>query len=186
MPNPLSNESTPPTKPGNNEGPPRISAIRDTAAQHGSRGRDGCRVGNPRAVHMRAGRRLASRLGHGGSGSARPDTVAGPGAGCPATKFSASWGGVVWASSTRRVRVKLNRLVALKMILAGDHAGAQEQARFRTEAEAVARLQQPNIIQIYEVGEQDGRPFFPWNTWTAAALPASWTARPWPRARPRN
>jgi WD40 repeat protein len=56
--------------------------------------------------------------------------------------------------------VALDRLVALKMILAGGHAGAQELARFRTEAHAVARLQHPNIVQIYEVGEQDGRPFF--------------------------
>jgi serine/threonine protein kinase len=54
----------------------------------------------------------------------------------------------------------LNRLVALKMILAGEHAGTQELARFRAEAEAVARLQHTNIVQIYEIGEQDGRPFF--------------------------
>jgi outer membrane protein assembly factor BamB/predicted Ser/Thr protein kinase len=54
----------------------------------------------------------------------------------------------------------LNRLVALKMILAGSHAGPVELARFRAEAEAVARLQHPNIVQVYDVGEQDGRPFF--------------------------
>src|SRR5438876_955635 len=44
--------------------------------------------------------------------------------------------------------------------LAGAHAGAQELARFRVEAEAVARLQHPNVVQIYEVGEQGGLPFF--------------------------
>ncbi len=54
----------------------------------------------------------------------------------------------------------LNRLVALKVILAGGHAGADERARFRAEAEAVARLQHPNIVQIHEVGEQAGLPFF--------------------------
>src|SRR5262249_5934384 len=51
-----------------------------------------------------------------------------------------------------------NRLVALKMILAGEYAGPQELARFRTEAEAVGRLQQPHIVQIYEVGNHHGRP----------------------------
>jgi tetratricopeptide (TPR) repeat protein len=53
----------------------------------------------------------------------------------------------------------LKRLVALKMILAGLHADATARVRFRTEAEAVARLQHPNIVQVYEVGEYDGRPF---------------------------
>ncbi|HMC89684.1 MAG TPA: serine/threonine-protein kinase, partial [Gemmataceae bacterium] len=53
----------------------------------------------------------------------------------------------------------LKRLVALKMILAGAHAHPKARARFSTEAEAVARLQHPNIVQIYEVGEHQGRPF---------------------------
>ncbi|HEX5271908.1 MAG TPA: protein kinase, partial [Gemmataceae bacterium] len=51
-------------------------------------------------------------------------------------------------------------LVALKMILSGEHAAEHELARFQAEAEAVARLQHPNIVQIYEVGEEQGRPFF--------------------------
>jgi serine/threonine protein kinase len=57
-------------------------------------------------------------------------------------------------------QLSLDRLVALKMILAGPRAGPQEVARFRSEAAAVAQLQHPNIVQIYEVGEYDGLPFF--------------------------
>jgi WD40 repeat protein/tetratricopeptide (TPR) repeat protein len=56
--------------------------------------------------------------------------------------------------------VPLNRLVALKMILHGAQVGEQGLARFRMEAEALARLQHPHIVQIHEVGEADGRPFF--------------------------
>jgi WD40 repeat protein len=53
----------------------------------------------------------------------------------------------------------LNCTVALKTILAGAHAGPQELARFHTEAQAVARLQHPNIVQIYDVGWQDQCPY---------------------------
>ena len=56
-------------------------------------------------------------------------------------------------------QVNLDRLVALKMILSGTHASASELARFQAEAEAVARLEHPNIIQIYEVGNQADRPY---------------------------
>jgi serine/threonine protein kinase len=54
----------------------------------------------------------------------------------------------------------LNRLVALKMLRAGLDAEPRELARFRAEAEAVARLQHPNIVQIHEIGEAAGRPYF--------------------------
>jgi tetratricopeptide (TPR) repeat protein len=60
----------------------------------------------------------------------------------------------------RAWQLELNRLVALKMIRAGVYARAEDLARFRAEAEAVAQLQHPNIVQIYHVGEQAGLPFF--------------------------
>jgi serine/threonine-protein kinase len=60
----------------------------------------------------------------------------------------------------RARHLRLGRTVALKMLLAGDCAGPSERARFQREAEAVANLRHANIVQVYDVGEQDGRPFF--------------------------
>jgi serine/threonine protein kinase/tetratricopeptide (TPR) repeat protein len=54
----------------------------------------------------------------------------------------------------------LNRLCALKMVLGGGHASADNLARFKIEAEAIAQLHHPNIVQVYEIGEEAGCPFF--------------------------
>ena len=54
----------------------------------------------------------------------------------------------------------LKRLVALKMVLAAGRASKLELTRFQIEAEAVAKLDHPNIVKIYEIGEVDGLPFF--------------------------
>lgn len=63
--------------------------------------------------------------------------------------------GVIYKARQHQPR----RLVALKMILSGEHASDDQLARFRSEAEAVARLQHPNIVQIHEVSQHDGRAF---------------------------
>ena len=56
--------------------------------------------------------------------------------------------------------LRLNRPCALKMILAGPHAGAEAAARFLAEAEAVAQLQHSNIVQIFHIDEHAGFPYF--------------------------
>ncbi len=63
--------------------------------------------------------------------------------------------GVVYKARHKR----LKRIVALKMIVAGAYASTALQTRIRTEAEAVARLQHPNIVQIFEVGDHETLPF---------------------------
>ena len=60
----------------------------------------------------------------------------------------------------RARHLRLNRIVALKMALAGSYAGPHERERFQQEAEAVAVLRHPNIVQIYDFGDVDGRPYF--------------------------
>jgi serine/threonine protein kinase len=60
----------------------------------------------------------------------------------------------------RARQVLANRLVALKMIRAVEHASPTDRLRFQIETEAVARLQHPHIVQLYEVGEVQGQPFF--------------------------
>jgi|GEM_PF-945879 len=57
-------------------------------------------------------------------------------------------------------QIGLNRIVALKMILAGQFASAEEVRRFHAEANAAANLDHPGIVPIYEVDEQDGQHFF--------------------------
>lgn len=63
--------------------------------------------------------------------------------------------GVVYKARDQR----LGRLVALKVILAGSHAGTAARQRFQIEVEAAAQLQHPNIVQVYEVGQDGERPF---------------------------
>ena len=64
--------------------------------------------------------------------------------------------GIVYKARQR----DLNRIVALKMILASEWASAEEVRRFQAEARATARLRHRNIVAIHEIGEESGRHFF--------------------------
>jgi eukaryotic-like serine/threonine-protein kinase len=56
--------------------------------------------------------------------------------------------------------LRLNRPVAIKMLLAGAYADLQERERFLREAEAVAGLRHPNLVQVHDMGDHNGRPYF--------------------------
>jgi serine/threonine protein kinase/formylglycine-generating enzyme required for sulfatase activity len=77
-------------------------------------------------------------------------------------------------------QVSLGRLVALKMLRDRDFAGPDELERFRAEAEAVARLQHPNIVQIFEIGQHQGQPFFSLELVEGGSLAEKIAGRPHP------
>jgi WD40 repeat protein/tRNA A-37 threonylcarbamoyl transferase component Bud32 len=82
----------------------------------------------------------------------------------------------------KAVQSRLKRTVALKMILHGGFADPQMRLRFQHEAEAVARLQHPNIVQIYDVGEHEGLPFFSLEYVDGGSLAGQLDGTPWPPA----
>ncbi len=80
-------------------------------------------------------------------------------------------------------QVQHDRLVALKMLHGGALAGPRERARFRLEAEAAARTQHPNIVDIYEVGEHAGRPYFVMEYVAGGSLDQYLAGRPLPASQ---
>jgi WD40 repeat protein/serine/threonine protein kinase len=84
--------------------------------------------------------------------------------------------GVVYKARHR----SLHRLAALKMVLAGEFASPSQQIRFRLEAELVARVQHPNIVQLYEIGTHEGRPFLAMEWVEGGSLADRLDGKPWP------
>jgi predicted Ser/Thr protein kinase len=76
-------------------------------------------------------------------------------------------------------QLSLDRLVALKMIRYAEDAGPEEHERFRSEAQAVARLQHPHIVQVHEVGECQGLPYFSMEFCHGGSLADHLDGTPW-------
>jgi WD40 repeat protein len=84
--------------------------------------------------------------------------------------------GVVYKARHRA----LDRAVAIKMLLAGGFAAPQELTRFRREAEALAGLRHPNIVQVYDAGDVEGRPYFTMEFIEGGSLAHQLSATPQP------
>ncbi len=80
-------------------------------------------------------------------------------------------------------QTSLNRIVAVKMILSGQLATEADVKRFRTEAEAAANLQHPNIVAIHETGEHEGRHFFSMDYVEGKNLAQTLDGQPLPAAK---
>jgi WD40 repeat protein/serine/threonine protein kinase len=85
--------------------------------------------------------------------------------------------GVVYKARHRGLR----RLAAVKMVLQGTFASARQKLRFQLEAELAARVQHPNIVQVYEIGSHEGQPFLAME-WVEGGRLADWMLHPWPAA----
>jgi tetratricopeptide (TPR) repeat protein/tRNA A-37 threonylcarbamoyl transferase component Bud32 len=77
-------------------------------------------------------------------------------------------------------QLRLNRVVALKMILAGDFAPPEAAVRFLAEAESIARFHHPHIVQIFAYGDHDGRPYFEMEYVDGGSLADRLGGKPWP------
>ncbi len=87
-------------------------------------------------------------------------------------------GGMGVVFKTRHLQ--LNRIVALKMTLLGSYAGTKERERFQREAESVAALRHPNVVQIHDIGESQGKAYFTMEYVEGGSLAERLTGKPIP------
>ena len=84
--------------------------------------------------------------------------------------------GVVYEARQQR----LNRHVAVKVLLGGRYATAKSQERFKAEVDAIGRMQHPNLIQVFDVGEHDGRVYYSMEYLAGGSLEDRIANIPWP------
>lgn len=115
-----------------------------------------------------------------GTGQAKPEIAADKLPTLPGYTITGVLGrggmGVVYQALQR----PLNRPVALKMIISGEHAGAEDRLRFLSEAESIAKIQHPGIVQLYEFGSHDGHPYFALEYVTGGTLEKKLSGTPLP------
>jgi eukaryotic-like serine/threonine-protein kinase len=127
---------------------------------------------DPETIKLRSGRDGTSS---GGATSAPPDDFPII-PGCEILSELGRGGmGVVYLAR----QVRLNRLCALKIILPSAHRGAESSARFLAEAETIARLRHPNLVQIHGLGEHDGRAYFEMEYIEGGSLARRLDGTPW-------
>ena len=169
---------------------PRVDRLLEELLDTGGSPEEACRSCPELLPQVRAGlvrlRRLEQEVGAifppsdspGGVGPAAPPTGELPR--IPGYEVQGELGcggvGVVY----RAHHLRLGRTVALKMLLAGPYARPEERERFLREARALAVLSHPNIVQVHEVAELDGQPYFTMEFVEAGSLGAKLSGTPLP------
>jgi tRNA A-37 threonylcarbamoyl transferase component Bud32 len=76
-------------------------------------------------------------------------------------------------------QIRLNRVCALKMLLVGEHTGADSRTRFLAEAETIAKVRHPNVVQIYGLGDHNGIHYFEMEYIEGGSLAHRLDGTPW-------